>query len=184
MAKAKKRVKRKGGPYLAAAFFCDATIEDKQDGTLSAIRIIDQVTIRLLPSTPPNLPSEQEKLPVFVHGLLAFRTGNSPGEHALRLVMHAPSGKSATLAEQSLPFSPHPHGGANFRLNGMIKVVKGGLFWMDVFLDGKRMARMPLQITIERTEAVSPPAEPTGDTTARSLPSSDTSFRRSNRIKS
>ncbi len=162
-----KREKKKGGPYLAAAFFCEQTIEDKHDGTLSAVRIIDQIGLTLHPSTPPDVPSEQHRLPVYINGLLSFKTGDSPGEHVVRLVMHSPRGKSGTVLEQTLPFSPHPHGGANLRLNSTIMVYKGGLFWMDVLLDGKRIARMPLQITIQRAEAVSQPPQPTSDTSAQ-----------------
>ena len=41
MASKKRSAKKTAGPHLAAAFFCQSTIEDK-DGTLSAIRIVDQ----------------------------------------------------------------------------------------------------------------------------------------------
>ena len=46
MARKKKR-QRKGGPYIAAAFFCEGVIEDKL-GTLSAIRIIDRLLTQLV----------------------------------------------------------------------------------------------------------------------------------------
>jgi len=163
MAKGKIKPKRKGGPYLAAAFFCERTIEDKQDGALSAIRMTDQINVMLDPSAPPDFPSETQRLPVVISGLLAFKTGDSPGEHVVRLVMHSPSGKKSTVLEQTLPFTPRPHGGANLRLNNVIAVKKGGLFWLHVFLDGRRVARMPLQITIQRASEASAnqPGQPT-----------------------
>ena len=158
MAKNKKSVKRLGGPFLAAAFFCETTMEDKQDGAISAIRMVDQLTLNLAPSTPPEVPSKKTKLPVYIAGLLSFKTGDAPGDHVLSVVVHSPSGKSQEFLKQTLPFSKPPHGGANLRLNNVIHVYKGGLFWFDIFLDGKRMTRMPLQITIQRAEVESKPA--------------------------
>jgi len=159
MAKKKKRSKPNGGPYLAAAFFCETTIEDKQDGSLSIIRMVDQVTLSLPPSTPAEIPSEQHRLPVYASGLLSFKTGDSPGDHTIRVVMESPSGKRAEqVFEQVVTFTPQPHGGANLRLNHAIMVKKGGLFWFHVYLDGKRVTRMPLQIIVQRAEM--PPRQP------------------------
>jgi hypothetical protein len=167
---AKRKAARKGagkrtdGPYLAAAFFCETTIEDKQDGTITAVRMIDQILINLPPSTPEDVPSETKKLPVPVSGLLSFRSGDSPGEHTVRIVAESPSGKKQTVLEQVLLFSSPVQGGANLRLNQVIQVKKGGLFWLHVFLDGKRYARMPLMIEVQREgttpqqDAAKPPA--------------------------
>ena len=160
MANRGKQAVKKDGPYLTAAFFCERTIEDKQDGALSAIRIIDIITLTLPASAPPEIPSETHRLPVHISGLLSFKTGGSPGEHTVRLVMHSPSGKSQTVLEQVLPFSPEPYGGANLRVDSVVLVKKGGLFWMHVFLDGKRVTRIPLVISIQRAEgAASGPAD-------------------------
>ena len=68
----------------------------------------------------------------------------------IRLVAESPSGKTQTVMEQVVPFTPVQHGGANIRLNQIIQVKKGGLFWLHVFLDGKRVACMPLHISVER----------------------------------
>lgn len=159
MARAKKQEKKKGGPYLAAAFFCETTIEDKQDGALSAIRMLDQIILKIPAVAPVDPSSEERKIPVSVSGLLSFKSGDFPGDHRIRLVMESPSGKSQVAYEQTLPFTPPPQGGANLRLNHTILVKKGGLFWMNVFLDGKRVTRMPLLISVQRPDAASAPAE-------------------------
>jgi hypothetical protein len=160
MSKIKKQEKGIGGPFLTAALFCDSTILDKDDGSLSVIRIIDQMEIVLM-KAPPGLPSETNKLIVPIHGLLSFKTGDAQGDHTVRCVMESPSGKKALAHEQTLPFTPQRHGGANLRLNMTIAVFKGGLFWLHVYLDGKRMTRMPLQITIRREPSPeSPDAQP------------------------
>src|SRR5262245_34366539 len=107
MTKGKRRTKKKGGPFLAAAFFCETVLEDKKDGALSAIRIVDTITVNLPPSTPPEVPSEQHRIPISLAGLVAFKTGDSPGEHTVRVDMESPSGKKPkTVVEQTLTFTP------------------------------------------------------------------------------
>jgi hypothetical protein len=155
MVKAAKRARKKGGPYLPASFFCEKIIEDKQDSALSAIRIIDTINVQLDPSTPSEIHSEEHRVPVSIASLLSFKTGDSPGEHTVRIVMQSPSGKeSETVFEQVIPFPPEPQGGANLRVQNVIQVKKGGLFWMEVILDGKPVTRMPLLISIQRAETV------------------------------
>jgi hypothetical protein len=155
MVKTGKRSRKKGGPYLAASFFCEKIIEDKQDSALSAIRIIDTITVQLDASTPPEIPSEEHRIPIGIASLLSFKTGDSPGEHTVRVVMRSPSGKeSETVYEQIIRFPPEPQGGANLRVQNLIHVKKGGVFWMEVFLDDKPVTRMPLLISIQRGETV------------------------------
>ena len=154
MAKHKQSSKKVSGPYLAAAFFCESTIEDKQDGALSIIRMVDQINVKIPHNAPPNVPSEEHRLPVLVNGLLSFRTGASGGgERAIRLVMQSPSGKKRTVVEQNVPFTPQPWGGANLRFGITVQMKTGGLFWLLVYLDGKPMARMPFMIAVEREPA-------------------------------
>jgi len=148
--KARKLRKKTGGPYLAAAFFCESLIEDKADGALTAVRIIDSMVVQLGPDAAPDFPSDENRLPIQIHALLTFKSGDSPGNHAIKVVAESPSGKRQTILEQTLPLSPPPHGGANLRVSQTIGVHKGGLFWTHVFLDGKRVTSMPLQISIER----------------------------------
>src|SRR5437764_5843725 len=93
MAKRKQPKAETAGPYLAAAFFCETTLEDEQDETVSAIRLIDQLVFTLDPSAPPDFPSATQRLPVTIKGLLSFKTGNAPGSHKVRIVMESPSGK-------------------------------------------------------------------------------------------
>jgi hypothetical protein len=149
MAKKKPENKKKRGPYVAAAFFCEAAIEDKADGALSAIRIID--TINVLLTADPGLPSEEQKLPVAAKAVLSFKTGDSPGEHAIRVVVTSPTGTRSPSFEQIITFTEPQNGGANLVLKMTIAVVKGGIFWFNVYLDGKLVTCMPLHIVIHRT---------------------------------
>jgi hypothetical protein len=165
MAKSKKRTKKTGGPYLAAAFLCEKTIEDKSDGSMSAIRIVDCINIAI-PSFFP-LPSEENRLPVALSGFVSFKTGYSPGKHAVQVRMISPTGKSDTPFEQTIDFKPEVHGGVNIRLNITVGVVNGGLFWMRVYLDGRCVARVPFQIAIQRVEPTQAQAAGAANSTQR-----------------
>lgn len=158
MAKRQKRQAKAGGPYLAAAFFCEGITEDKQDGAISVFRMIDQINVAISADAPADYPSDKERLPIPISALLSFKTADAPGDHTLRLVMQSPSGRFAheNAHEQTLTFTPQPHGGFNLRLQSVVAVNRGGLFWLHVFLDGKRFTRMPLQISITRVPVTSP----------------------------
>ena len=170
MAKKRKtrRVRRSGGPFLAAAVFCDNVVRD-EGGAMSAVRIIDHVTMTIPADAPKDVPSEEKRLIAEVQGLVAFKKGSAGRKHKLRLVMHSPSGKSQVMNEQDTDFKDEEHGGFSLRLKTMIAISEGGLFWMDVRLDGKLMTRMPLRITVKRAEeGVAPAGEPTMATLVRS----------------
>ncbi len=155
MAKRKTTTKTKrGGPFLSAAFFCEKAIEDKQDGALSAIRIIDTLTIQLHHLTPPDVPSDEKRLPVNFSGVVSFKSGDGSGSHKVSLVVESPTGKkSGKLFEQSVLFPVEPQGGFNLKFGGVIEIKNGGVFWVHVFLDGRRVTQMPLMINVERLPA-------------------------------
>src|SRR5207237_762866 len=134
------------GPYLAAAFFCEDFIEDKK-GSLSIVRITDQIDLHVDQAIHPDFPSETNRIQLPIHALISFKTGLSPGEHTITCVMHSPSGKTKEVFRRIVSFSDAQHGGANLRLTLNLGVYKGGLFWLFVYLDGKHMTRMPINIT-------------------------------------
>lgn len=121
---ATKEAAKTGGPYLAAAFFCEKVIEDKQDGSMSAIRMIDKMVVNLPPAAAPEFPSKEQPLPIEVTALVAFKTGYTPGRHTIRVEMESPSGKGNPLWERELEFSSEPNSGANIRINTMANIYK------------------------------------------------------------
>lgn len=161
MAKATRRKKKPGGPFLAAAFFCEAIIEDKNDGAMTVVRIIDNINVLIDPKAPADFPSESNRLPVPVNGLISFKTGGSPGEHTVGIHIESPSGKSEKALEAKIDCSPQPFGGANLKLKTVIHLKQGGLFWYHIHLDGSKVASMPLQILIKRNDTpIALPAKP------------------------
>ncbi|MFO0806069.1 MAG: hypothetical protein U0791_23435 [Gemmataceae bacterium] len=133
-------------------------MQEKEDNAITVVRIVDNFALELAPDTPADIPSEKHKIPFQIAGLISFKTGDSPGEHTLRLVMESPNGKKRTMLEKLVLLSPQPNGGFNFRMNMTLGVSGGGLFIVHVYLDGRLYTSMPIQITISR--AVHSPAIP------------------------
>ena len=96
--------------------------------------------------------------------LLMFKSGSAKGKHEVALMIHSPAGKKTPSLKQEFVLSPNPSGGANVRVQFGMAVKEGGLFLVDVLLDGKVVTRMPLQVDITREVAAtitSPPAPKT-----------------------
>jgi len=126
---------------------------------MSAIRIIDHVTIAIPADAPPDVPSEDKRLLAQVWALVALKRGDAAGPHEIRFVTHSPSGKSEVTAVRQILFRDEPYSGANMRINFQVGIKEGGLFWVDVFVGKRLMTRMPLQITVKRQEATPAPNE-------------------------
>ncbi len=82
--------------------------------------------------------------------LLSFRTGDSPGKHHLTLTVEQPDGKRSTVLDQDIEFSQPEHGGANVKAVCQLHVFSSAVFWLDVFLDRKRITRMPFKVEFVR----------------------------------
>jgi hypothetical protein len=81
-----------------------------------------------------------------------FKSGDSPGEHELQLVIHSPTGKRSEGPKKMMTFTGEPTGGGNVRIHLGIVVIANGLYLVDVRLDGKVVTTMPLLITLKREE--------------------------------
>jgi hypothetical protein len=148
---AKERLKAVG-PYLAAAFFCEQVVEAK-DGSLTAVRIIDQIQGDIPAGMPADFPSKENRLQIHMTGLLSFKTGSGPaGEHTIKITVESPQGQKTLMYEKTLGFTEPPHGGGNLILRGVLAIYSSGLFCFDVYLDGKFMTRMPISITYKKQE--------------------------------
>jgi hypothetical protein len=159
MGKAKKTAKKaagpkQGGPYIAAAFFCDYCLEDKADGAISAIHIIDRINL-VVPST--WTPTPENNLAILLRGLILIKSGDMTGDHEMRLVMHTPKRERHELMKASMPFEGNEQG-VHIRFNANLSIRTDGLYWFDVLLSGKRLTRIPLQISIVKATTNETPA--------------------------
>src|SRR5262245_61862138 len=96
MKKQMKSGRKSGGPFLAAAVFCDNILEE-MGGVVTAYRIVDSVHALIPATAPADLPSKKNQVEFRLNMLLVFRTGDSPGMHRLKIVMESPIGKRKTM---------------------------------------------------------------------------------------
>lgn len=154
MAKPKK-AQPVGGPFVAAALFCEKLLQDK-DGVLSIIRAVDVLTVHK-PSELTLGPDGKPTVPVTKLWLvIMFKSGDATGEHTIKVDAVFPSGKIEPGAENRVNLLG---GGNGATLHGEVPVdvSEEGLYWYDVFFDGERATRMPLQIVHQKP---SPEAQP------------------------
>lgn len=149
---AKKKNRKFGGPFLAAAVFCDSFLEDTS-GKISAVGILDGCSFFISPDAPSDVPSKTHPALINQNILLIFRSGDAPGKHKLKFVVEQPDGKRTTALERDLNLSEPPHGGVNLKTVAQFGVYTSGIYWVDVYLDGKRVTRMPLNVTFQRLSA-------------------------------
>jgi hypothetical protein len=147
MAKGKKTARRPPKPLLAAAVFCDKVLEEMSDGAMSAIRIVDTVTV-----TIPHGHDPEERIPISLNALIAFKSGDVKGERTLRLRMRMPTGKRKVVMEKPITFLGG-ESGTNCRVRADFRIKKEGLYWIDVLVDRTRFTSMPLRISFVRAEA-------------------------------
>jgi hypothetical protein len=125
---------------LAAAFTCERVLVE-QDNVISAIRLVDTVTVNV----PTGLPGKA--VPVIkLWAVIYFKSGEAPGGYTLTLKIRNPDGKSSPLGE---PMPIHLRGGSHGVQTGIelqLAVERFGLFWIDVLLDGEPVTAMPLTL--------------------------------------
>lgn len=149
MATAKKPAKKKiSGPFVAAAVFCENIVEDSS-GMLSAIRILDTINVAVPPHIDP--PTKKNQLPLSLNLLLSFRSGDSPRRQRLKVTIESPEGKRKDVgASRPVEYTKEPHAVTNVKVKVNLGVHSSGVFWFDVFLDGKLMTRVPLNVVISQ----------------------------------
>jgi hypothetical protein len=148
-AKKPKKPTKIGGPFLVASVFCENVIEEApkgphSGGVMSALRIVDTITTHVPAGLPPGaVPGFQ------IWALIAFKAGDSRGNHRFALVGNTPDGKRHILMPATtLKFPKRPEGGANIKIRVTLEARIEGVYWFDVLLDGRRVSRMPLRVVL------------------------------------
>lgn len=129
------------GPFLTAALICDRVLQES-DGTLSVIRLIDEITLADGAATALDV------------ALLVCLKGGAPGAtHQVRVVARLPEGGGAhEVGSHSLELgSLQPDGvpGANLVVQLKLALERAGVYWFDVEMDGRRLTATPLQVAAD-----------------------------------
>jgi hypothetical protein len=131
------------GPFVNVAVFCEKVLQE-QDGVLSVIRIVDQIGIEAEgPDAPDVLPPGTIQTTL----LVCLKAGQARASQKIQVVLESPDGSRKLGPELAVNFSPGPGGGANVIMPTAIEVTSAGLYWADVNVNDRLMARVPLQIT-------------------------------------
>src|SRR5690242_2626432 len=112
------------------------------------MRVIDQLTLRTQgPDAPRQLP--ETGLPITATYVLILKPGDARGTFGLRIEIEAPDTTRIGGGEQAVTFSGGPTSGVNVIVPIQWLVTMTGLYWANVYLDGRPLARTPLNITYE-----------------------------------
>src|SRR4051794_33369007 len=133
------------GPHLQAAVFCDMTIVG-QDGTLSIIRIVDQITQTTTGPEPP------QTMPAFVLAtkmVIILKADEARGRYSLKIRPEAPDGRQLPAMEQALQLDGG-HRGVNLLVDVHLAVDLEGVYWFDILFvpapdEERLLTRVPLQ---------------------------------------
>jgi hypothetical protein len=133
------------GPYLNAALLCEKVLQEK-DEVISAIRLIDRITLTVhASSSPETLPP----MPVSLYALISFKSGNARGRNTLKWVTETPSGLRQPEQLLTVHFDGEDRG-VNLVLNLNMVVDQEGVYWFDIFLEDQLITRIPLRILYQR----------------------------------
>lgn len=128
---------------LAAAVLCERVLEEK-DGTLTAVRIIDRLTMSSLGSPDPNAVTVVA--PATLALLVIFRYAKADREYEIALAVEEPGGKRTELTPPGRLVPGGATNGANFigRITFVPKTL--GLYRFHVTIDGDDVAAVPLTV--------------------------------------
>ena len=125
-------------PLVQAALFADRVLRE-EDGVLSAIRIIDRVTVN-------EKPEEGQRSAIEVRLLFAVKSGSVEGDQTFRVRHRDPSGKYGKL-DKEWPVSLKGGGdGANLVITLILELKEYGTHWFDLEWQGHVLTSVPLTI--------------------------------------
>jgi hypothetical protein len=145
---------RLAGPFVSAALICDRVIREV-DGALSAIRIVDQVT---LIRPPTGLPAEIQ-IAANLWLLIALKGAPAPGRRNVRITAQAPDGMRTDIGLADVDFASTSSigpPGANLVVQAVLNFRQTGIHWFDVLLDGNFLTSIPLEVRLEEGQAPQP----------------------------
>ena len=136
-------------PYITAALFCEKVLTET-DGSISAIRIADKVTLQM--QGPPGMqpmplpPGTPTPVPIFdLTCFVALKSGSeTPERYTLRLTFKSPTGKiQGNPVEHAVHLLGKDHG-QNFIVRYYIAAQEEGVHWVHVSVDDEELTRIPL----------------------------------------
>jgi len=132
------------GPFLAAAFFCDKVLDEKDD-VLSAIRIVNKIT---LTASSPEITLEINPAKINLMGLVSIRAGGVKGNHKIKVMSDSEILSEPSQIAVDISFDGNDDATNNVIITLGIEVKREGMIWFGVFFDDKLLTKMPLRIQV------------------------------------
>lgn len=135
-----------GGPYVQAALFCEKLLVE-QNGMLSIIRVIDQITHTVQGTGAPDaMPAVQFQL----QGVVMLKPGDARGRVGYTLAVERPDGLRREIVSGSVHFAGGAGQGVNLPLNLSVAFEQEGVYWFDLAIEGRTLTRMPFTVLYNR----------------------------------
>src|SRR5947209_729456 len=119
------------GPYVAAALICERVLQEK-DGTLTAVRIVDQINVEV-PPPQPNMVAVIA--PISLALLVSIREAEAR-EYELSITVRTPKGEATKLSPPMRMVASGAVVGANFIGHLTFSPQGEGMLHFDIDLDG------------------------------------------------
>jgi hypothetical protein len=145
------------GPFLNVATVCEKVLQE-QDGTLTAVRLIDRVFFMLTPDGSLQLPRH----PIVFY--IALKSGSARGRFAIDVEREKPSGEVSPIFSFPVLFEGEERG-VNIVVNALFEPDQEGLYWFNVRLtdpqerpaaDRPLLTRVPLRAVYQPMPTVGP----------------------------
>lgn len=144
-------------PMVSVAVICEKVLRET-DGTLSAIRMVDQFNV---PPIPPTV--DLERAIIQANALVCFKSGPFEGTFDVTFRVRRPSGAITALEHKFPAAFTGGVSGVNFMVAFGLKATERGLHFFEAMRDQQVLACIPFTL-------VDTPAASSGDSQADSKP--------------
>ena len=110
---------------------------------MTAVRVIDQLTIEL-PPTKPNVVTVVAPLKLAL--LVSIREGEANHPYEVSIIVRDPTGKARKLQPPGQILVAGAVSGANFVANLNFVPQHEGMYYFEIELDGRFFSRVPLSV--------------------------------------
>lgn len=142
-----------GGPYLAAAFFCDRVLQEK-DGVLSFIRVVDRWNV---------IGASATMTPTAIQSTLVvlFKSGILRDSAQITVTPVTPTGEHMSPVVSPILFEGDDDRGAGMVLPLAFPVTEPGLYWFEVGLtarggEAEVKTQIPMRVVYLQTGPLTP----------------------------
>ena len=151
------------GPFLLVAALCETVVE-ANDGRLSVVNVIEQVTAS---ASGPEPPDEMPPLSLALKAVIALKAGTAKGRYGIRFEPEDPSGLKLQALEAPVQFGGDEASGVRVIVELQLQIEREGVYWIEVTLVRGRggaqadelLTRIPLSV-VYQPQKLLPSAQP------------------------